>query len=228
MENEYKKKTVLFVNVGKEITSRTTWSGITYSIYNELKNKYEVLTYSIKSKSLFSLARIAFSKYFLNSVYLDTHTVSFAKSASKQLEEYLSTHKVDLIFSIGCAQIAYIKTDIPIIYFSDAVVSSMEDYYFRLTNRMSKTANLIQKKALEKATKVIITSDWAKRAVINDYGIATDKVEVIHFGSNTEVTEFEHICHEGINLLFVGKNWERKGGDIAIDMMNELDRNNIK
>ncbi|HOY33079.1 MAG TPA: glycosyltransferase family 4 protein [Bacteroidales bacterium] len=54
------------------------------------------------------------------------------------------------------------------------------------------------------------------RSLIDQYGIEKNKVECVFAGSNVIYNESDHVKknYDTKNILFVGVNWERKGGDI--------------
>lgn len=222
---------LLIVNTRYDIYNRNTWSGIPFSILREMKKYFEVDTFTIKlKKNIQEKIHKGIRKFILRKNYLDDHNDLHTKRASAVMQQYLNDHAgtYDAIFVMGTAPIGYIQTDIPIVYFNDAVISSMFDYYYyNISERDKAVANRCQKRALDNASAVVLTSEWAKNAAVRDYSINADKVRVIHFGANVEVHEFKHRDHEGINLLFVGKDWIRKGGSIAVkivDALNELDK----
>lgn len=225
-------KKMLFVNVGGSITDRRTWSGIPFSLYAEMSKLYEIETCEINlSKSFFDMVSIFFRRYILRQSVDWKFTRRFAKKASRILNDKINSmsEKPDVIFAIGSAGIAYVSTDIPIVYFSDAVLSCMINYYyFGFKDAEVKEYNEVQKNALDNSSVIVLTSEWAKNAAVNDYGISADKVKVMHFGSNMD-SEVTPRAHDGINLLFVGADLVRKGAKIAIDAVtkaNEMDGSN--
>lgn len=221
-------KTVLFVCMGMEATDRTAWSGIPFSIYTEMVKYYKVVTCSISNKCSF-LARINSGIHkLIGEKIMTSFTIPFAKKASRIVDNELKNGKYDLIFVIGSAAIAYLDTDIPVVYFSDAVLASMIDYYwFGISEKYQNEYNLIQMKALQNADLSIFTSEWAKKDAMKYYNIDENRIEVIHFGANVELEDFKNKKHDDINLLFVGVDWNRKGADIAVqcvEILNEIDK----
>jgi glycosyltransferase involved in cell wall biosynthesis len=90
----------------------------------------------------------------------------------------------------------------------------------------------IEKRALTKAKRVIFSSEWAKQSVKEYYDIPEDKIDAFPFGANLlripEEKELKFIKSGEINLLFIGLDWERKGGTIALDTHRILKKNGIK
>ena len=72
---------------------------------------------------------------------------------------------------------------------------------------------------------VVPWSNWAADSIINEYGVPRERVQVIPTGLDTSywqpgTAEREH---ERLRLLFVGGNFERKGGRLLLDVFRGLD-----
>lgn len=161
----------------------------------------------------------------------------FSKYYARQIQKKLVGKGYDLIFAEKASiEIAFLKTDIPIIYESDTVFAAMVDYYpdfCHLAKSTIEIGNLIEKKALEKASFFVCTSEWAAESAHKFYGIREEKIRVIprpevldHVPSRETALREKRtdICE----LLFVGVDWERKGGDIAVDVVNQLNKLGVK
>ena len=214
---------ILFVNVGP-IQDRRTWSGIPYSLYQELRKYYEIEEFVIErtfSDKLYTAAR----RHILKDNGFWYLSRMFAKKTSKALSEKLNTHAYDAAFVIGCACLAYVKTNVPIVYFTDAVFSAMVNYYwYNLSEREAREYNETQKLALQNADITVVTSKWAMDAAVHDYHIETSKIKVHHFGSNIEVANVRQLPHDDFNILFVGADLKRKGIDIALECVHLLNQ----
>lgn len=160
-----------------------------------------------------------------------------AHYCARQIKPRLAAINCDLIWvEKSCVSLRYLETDIPIIYESDATFQAMVGYYPWFSN-LSKTAlrvgNEIEQTALRKAAAVVLTADWAKESAVNDYGISSDKIHVLPSPPNWDeqpdrdsvlMEKASDIC----NFLFVGVDWERKGGDIATATVKHLNHIGIK
>jgi glycosyltransferase involved in cell wall biosynthesis len=76
---------------------------------------------------------------------------------------------------------------------------------------------------------LIYPSTWAARTAIEHYKAELGKVHCIPFGANFEEADIppraaalRHSLERGIALLWVGVDWQRKGGAIAYDCLLEL------
>jgi glycosyltransferase involved in cell wall biosynthesis len=82
---------------------------------------------------------------------------------------------------------------------------------------------------------LLYSSHWAARSALNDYKADPGKVHVVPFGANIpEVSNFSEVERrvaerpsDKCRLLFLGVNWERKGGRIALDVARELNRRGL-
>jgi glycosyltransferase involved in cell wall biosynthesis len=59
---------------------------------------------------------------------------------------------------------------------------------------------------------------------MNDYDVPEEKINVLRFGANQDVPDWlpERRRDGRLRLLFVGKEWKRKGGHIAVEALNSL------
>lgn len=206
--------------------NRTLWSGIHYTIFKLLKGKNRVewvdpeipfwLLATLKARKAFAI--------FGGKNYDWTHAVSLSKRIGRTLSRKLRDRHYDLLFaSAASSSLAFLETDIPIIYLSDTTFHLVNDYYGKysnLSNRNVEDGELIERRALEKATRVILSSGWARESAIHDYGINPAKIHVIPFAPNIEripaASEVRYGKSDSLNLLFVGIDWKRKGGSTAI------------
>ena len=172
------------------------------------------------------------TRLFSNKEYLTDRTERAGKHYARIVEEKITGKKFDLIFSPGTIPIAWLKTDIPIIFWTDGTFASMVDYYYtNLSEKTIENGNALELKALKNCELAIYCSDWAASSAINDYNIDPRKVHIIPFGANIEnVTGIRNTTQKPgspIRLLLVGKDWERKGGSIAYDTLLELGKSGI-
>jgi glycosyltransferase involved in cell wall biosynthesis len=168
--------------------------------------------------------------------YLHTHTVSLSKRIARIAEQRLASRHFDLIFSpAGSTEIAHLKTHLPIVYSSDATVRLMQNYYPQFSHLLTSSrrhANHIEQLAIEKATLVLYPSLWAAQSAVVHYHADGKKVHVVPFGANLdEPPPREAVLNrppsKRCRLLFVGVDWQRKGGDVAFETLLSLEQRGI-
>jgi glycosyltransferase involved in cell wall biosynthesis len=77
-------------------------------------------------------------------------------------------------------------------------------------NALAKTIE--QERLVYNNAKIIFTmSDWLKTSLVKDFGIPEKKIITVYAGTNLRPQHFEK-TYDGNTILFVGKNFERKGG----------------
>jgi glycosyltransferase involved in cell wall biosynthesis len=207
------------------------YSGIIYYIFKNLKKLGEVIYLDhFKIKYYLHLKIInRISRYYLKKDYNYAFSVRNSKRAGSQLTKTLAGNRFNLIFApYGCMQIAFIETNIPIIYLSDATFKIMIDYYPDFSHPLSqREGNLLEQRAIRKARKLIYPSEWAAQSAIKDYGAPPEKVHVIPFGANLEgippIPANRGEKGKRCNLLFIGKDWQRKGGELVLAALEKLE-----
>ncbi len=170
--------------------------------------------------------RIVFQKRFNK---LHSHIRS--KYHSRFFDEVIRKNKIDVLFApTASIEIAHLKTKIPVCYFSDATVNGISDYYDRFANisqRSLKISNEIEQRAISKSTTQVFSSQWAFDSAKIDYG--STNTFLVKMGANIDKDpQEEEIMKQYdsvINLLFVGVDWNRKGGDIVLETIEKLDKN---
>jgi YD repeat-containing protein len=142
----------------------------------------------------------------------------------------------DFVFApMSSTQIAFLETSIPIVYSSDTTFALLSDYYPEysgLSRRYREEADEIESLAIARAKTVSYPSDWAACSALTTYGARGDKVHVVPWGANLdEVPRREEIepakAGPGCRLFFLGKDWERKGGPLACEIVLELRRRGL-
>ena len=153
---------------------------------------------------------------------------------ARQVERQLSGSDADILLCPENAiPLARVKPDQPMVLWTDATLGSLIDFYPYLSNLCHETQhNLLdmERRVLERCSLVILTSDWAAEKACDLYGISRSKVEVIPRGSNqthrlspTAVkAAIEQRAARPCRLLFVGVEWQRKGGDTALSVAQAL------
>lgn len=159
---------------------------------------------------------------------------SFARQLSKKLQE----RPVDVVFSTSSIPITLLECSQPIIFWTDAVFHAMHEYYkgsfSNLTSAAVRRSKWQEEEALSRCTIAAYSSTWAAETAKE----LTDpkKIRLLPFGPNTpsqySVEQIVSIAQKkrqrgprSCELLFVGVDWERKGGDTAIEtakLLNEV------
>ncbi len=171
-----------------------------------------------------------FTNTFLKKKFNIAHNHIKSKYHSKFFDKVIQQNKIDVLFApTASIEIAHLKTNIPICYFSDATISTIIDYYDSFagfSKKSLKISNEIEQKAINKSTTQVFPSQWAFDSAKRDYG--AQRPFLVKMGANIDINpQDEDIIKQYdsvINILFVGVDWERKGGDIVLETIDKLDK----
>jgi glycosyltransferase involved in cell wall biosynthesis len=216
------------------------WSGTGYYIAKALQDQNNEIEYTgeltirskrwLKIKELFYRAR--------GCRYLRDREPGVARSYGAQVGKRISAG-ADVIVSPGTIPIAYLTTKKPKVFYTDATFAGILDFYPAFSNLCPETikyGNEIEQAALSSCSLAIYSSDWAAQSAISNYEIDVQKVKVVPFGANIECNRTYSDVEDMIRnrsrstcrLLFLGVDWERKGGELAVNIMKTLNAAGLK
>lgn len=216
--------------------NKNSWSGTTHYLYKNLKKNNTVINISpIKVNNLLfkilykALSKLTGKKFlYARNKYVAKMYSNFVNKKLQQIDTY------DCILSVGTLPTAFLKVDKPIFMYTDATFDGIKNYYEEFSNLSKLTEKEgyeLEKVALKNYAKSIYSSQWAKDSAIKHYKISGDEIEVIPFGLNMDEIPLESEIiknieekykQEKFKLLFVGKDYRRKGGEIAVKILKEL------
>lgn len=150
----------------------------------------------------------------------------YSKSVEKQLNKI---EHVDAIFTILGVYIAYLKTDIPILYRTDGTYNVFANYYEKdIPNCIVNIGNKQDKKITLRCNCILVPSLWLKERLIKDYGVEAENILFVESGTSKEIPDIiqnKDFRHKNLKFLFIGKDTKRKGIDIAYNIVKELNEN---
>jgi len=210
-------------------------SGTCYTIAQQLKIIGEIKWIPIHktrigTKINYEISRIA---YKFNKIFDFYTTTTGSKIGYKY--NALEFESCDIIAAYFCMPVlANIKQKKPIIYFTDATYPAMIDYYFHNRWKFNNCQGCkLEQKAMQNATDIVIPSDWAAKSACEDLNIPSQKIHVVEYGANINDSDINfRVRNIGLEdnpqILFLGVDWKRKGGDIALASIDFLNKNGVK
>lgn len=113
-------------------------------------------------------------------------------------------------------------SDVPFIHVTDATPAFLRDAYGWAT---SEEADRLEALVAAKAAATVYSSDIMASRAPNDLGLPRLTADVVPFGVNFD--DLPTVCPtkpplSTLKLLFVGLDWTRKGGDIAVAALDAL------
>lgn len=212
------------------------WSGTPYFMCAALRQHgFEVREIGPLTFKRSFIQKIKRRIYRLLNRYYDIERDPYiAKSYAQQVQKIVEQEHFDLIVSPSSIPIAYLETQIPIVFWTDATFASMVGFYpgnwSSLANETVIRGNDLERLAIKNAALCAYSSNWAADSAIHDYAAKPDKVVCIPFGANFQQAPEKYTVDKAIanrsksvcRLLFMGVEWLRKGGDLVIQTASLL------
>jgi len=142
----------------------------------------------------------------------------------------------DVVFAASASvEMSQLKLNCPIVYLGDATFNLLNGTYSNFSNLVGFSrweSELIENKTYKNSAAVVFSSTWATNSAINDYKVSPEKIHLIPYGANLKaIPKPEELIHKSISskikLLFLGLDWERKGGDIVYLSFLELQKKGV-
>jgi glycosyltransferase involved in cell wall biosynthesis len=217
---------------------KKSWSGTYYYSYQQLKKYGDVEIFHFSYPSVLKNYLINFYKNPNKWLFRKQTAVEFlkpyAKYYSRQLSKAISKNKVDVLFAPAAPQlIAYLDAALPIVFMTDATFQQIQGYYDTWENFAPSNIQQgidLDRRAFEKAAHCMLASDWCRQSAIKDYGVNHKKISVVPLGANIDyIPSVNELTFErsSCNLLFLGVEWKRKGGEIALQTFKILKQKGV-
>jgi glycosyltransferase involved in cell wall biosynthesis len=234
MNDEPKPLKIAYLTMSEDPLDRRAWSGLIYYIAQSLQRHCGEVAFLSPVCPCWMEDHIAWlirgaSRILLKRKY--NPSFFLAKSYAKAATRWLEGKSFDVIVAPESAlETAFLETEIPVVLVGDATFGSLINYYPRYSHLMKRSVyelHAVQELALKKASAIIYSSAWAAGSAIKDYATNPAKVHVVPFGANLEHPPSREIALERkksghCRLLFLGVEWQRKGGDIAFETLLQL------
>ncbi len=224
------------------------FGGRTYHMIRELDRQLESFEYigplkKPKFQALLFKGKNAFYKT-LRKRYSFSRDTLLIKDYARQIAQSLSNLDVDIVFSPttpGSQPIAYLECKQPIVIWADSTFAGLVESYpdfskSYLCQETLRDGIANEKAALNRCSLAIYWSQWSAQTAIDNYQIDPAKVKVVPVGAELDCdrtfddikTLLELRPTDKCKLLFLGMDWERKGGDIAFQVANKLNQSSLK
>jgi glycosyltransferase involved in cell wall biosynthesis len=216
------------------------WSGLGYYIAQALRKAElaisEVGPLATASSRLLMLKKLAYlglggQRHLINRE--PSVARGYADQISKQLDR-----SADIVFSPGSIPISCLECRQPVAYWTDATFAGVVGFYREFSHLSAETlrnGHRLEQAALDNSRLAIYSSDWAAKTARDHYRIDPDKIAVVPFGANLDVDfapdEIDAMIDRRpttrCNLLFLGVDWERKGGPLAYEVTRLLNEGGL-
>lgn len=217
---------------------RNSFSGTIYYMHMAMRENPALDVYVIARRlhrSMLLKRLLSISSRFGPYAYRAAYSIYTKLFASWSELELIRKNDIDIIIApVASSTLAHFKYSEylpPIIFITDATPGFIKETYNEHT---SKRALLAEQMALETCTSVVYSSRFMAERALEEFPDSlkhnTSKISVIPFGLNIDTPPIfasPKRLTDRVELLFVGKFWERKGGDIALETLIKLHERGI-
>ena len=215
---------------------RRSWSGTYYSMFHSLeKHCGEVTWIGPTKRTLLALGWIfnKVSTATLHKRYDHQHSMLLSTYYARQLGRRLRQETYDIVFAPAAStEVASLETSVPIVYAPDATYMLIMDYYEMYSNLFDwsiQEGKSLDLRTMKKARALVYPSSWGACSAVEDGGADRSIVHIVPYGANLEDIPSKEVIlskrsADRCRLLFLGVNWERKGGMIAFETLLALER----
>lgn len=160
-------------------------------------------------------------------VYRPDRQSMFLQSLAWQVRRRIGAMKPDAVFAPGSHAVAMLDVPCPVVFCADATFANVLDWYDSFSHCADEfiaQGHAQERAALGRCAAAIYPSEWAARSAIEFYGADPARVHVVPFGANVEAPDSATVHRwiearrlSPLRLLFVGREWVRKGADLVLD-----------
>jgi glycosyltransferase involved in cell wall biosynthesis len=233
---------IAFFDLYSDPQDISAWSGIPASVIQGLRAAGQHVTVTGRVLPLLRRALSSLRWHYYQRVR-HLHYMPDRDKAITRLFSFLAAPSVaracassDVVLTTCTTAAGYLKTEKPIFVIFDATWSQVVDEYPYFHPSLQVPHVVRSGFEMEKLTftrenvTLIATSAWAGDAAVNAWGLDREKIFILPFGPNFSqdppLDLAEQAIHartgEHCHLLFVGTEFERKGGDIAVETARQL------
>jgi len=226
----------------QDVNDKNLWSGTVYFIYQGIKKKFDdVILLSPINEKFILIKYLCRILEYVSTKLTGKQQINLYSSyllsviQGRIVDKFVKEKHIDCIVSATTAPFISTKNKVPLCLITDATVRLLYEEYSDRKGWSDFYYKDLEKNALkvsQKSALIISSSSATTNSLINDYDIPSSKVVTIPFGANIEEDDIqfrrrEIDANKPIYFLFVGKDWERKGGDIAISICDMLVQQNV-
>ncbi|MEP4196910.1 MAG: glycosyltransferase family 4 protein [Aliishimia sp.] len=215
-------------------TDVRSYSGVPYFAFRELKRRHsDIVHIDVGDQSLSKLAmRLNRGALRLTGRKVLASEPTFRlRKAARDADRQIEAASLDAVICLNVDfLIAFLQCKTPIIHNSDTTFAAIADYYENyktLSGVSRRRAMSLTQTALARANGHSFPSEWARKSGIDAYNINPKNAHVIPYGANLSEPPQRsdatgRVAGGTVRFLFIGGDWERKGGPLAYQTMLNL------
>jgi glycosyltransferase involved in cell wall biosynthesis len=217
------------------------WSSIPYWTVRKLSERGHHVVPHVYDKRVLRLLLYPFelASRALGRIWLPERSGAFLALLRLWIRATLRQERYDVIFCEGSIQAACVPPGKPVVYWTDAEIESYLRAYLG-PERVERVRNLAQARAqeqrgLDRAARAFYASQWSIDEVARRYRVAPGRLKLAPFAENMTIAATDARVRaaarqRGVarcDLLFIGVDWARKGGSVALCLARGLQQRGL-
>ncbi len=214
------------------------WSGLNYYIYSALKQVFETVDHFgplAKPVNFLDRAIMSATERLTGKYLIWSHRESNARHMGRLIDQKVREGSYDAVFAPSTPPLSYVTAKVPLFAYQDATIRGLTGLYGSVDAVQPismKQAMRVEAKALTRCSQMFYSSQWACDCAAREYGVPQENLCFVPFGANMpglNENEVDAVIKakrgSTLRLLFLGKDWGRKGGDIAVEtarLLNDM------
>lgn len=220
---------LLFIAARWDPKNPDSGSGVNYNVYVELKNRVEEVEIAGPFQSDLTLFERGVRK--IAGIFQKKRLIkfypSYVRRSNAAVQKVMDEYQPDVIFSKSSVPLVNVKLSAPLVYMCDSTVKWTTDNWPLFSPLGMRVMEKWERKVIEKASHIITFSQANADVLEGYYKIPTERVTVHPIPSSLPHRDDDFQpksinTNDPLRLLLVGKEYHRKGVDIAIETVQQL------
>ena len=207
-------------------------SGVDYNFHKEISERVDEVKIAGPYRIQGSLPERAMKRFYVKTTgkrYLKWNLRAIW-NASHGVNKLEKSWKPDIVITIFPSTIAYYRGKTPVVFVTDLSFQSWQEHGAGFGNLALKGLVHLEHRAVQKSARTIVHSQWGKNELIKEHGGTPDKINILPMPAalpdevipNKIDIEEEKKLTRPLRLLLVGREYHRKGVDIALEVVKVL------
>lgn len=213
-----------------------SWSGTPYNLTKALRSTVERLSVIDNLKVAKTLGHGVLRLVIggKQTQYPLWRTQPALKGFASQLEFAVSEHQPDAVLSISSQPLIRFTGHVPTFITSDAPWATWSETYAPWQGKPWYTASFgaAEADAARRTRGLIFPTNWAAQEAARRYGMPLQNIGVVPYGASAVpplgydlTSSIKHRLQDTtLRLLFIGRDWERKGGPLTLEIADAIAR----
>jgi glycosyltransferase involved in cell wall biosynthesis len=161
------------------------------------------------------------------------HSLAYLAASAREVERAIGEYEPQVIFGFFGAPFVRLRTQVPLVYMLDTTLIGAQQQRPLFSWIEYQRMLAWEREVVGRSAHVITCSRWSAEFLQRDYGLPAERITVLPIPASLPVTaiprelDFESPQFRPLRLLLVGRIYQLKGIDIAIEVVEQLNQAGI-